>query len=70
MVTLKIFYTLHLVLHLFLAKLTECSLLKLLATVFRSSVVKDKEQRKVTLFYNKSQLKPKNYKKLYKTTGM
>ena len=42
--TLKIFYTLHLVLHLFLAKLTECSLLKLLATVFRSTVVKDKEQ--------------------------
>ena len=42
--TLEIFHTLHLVLHLFLTKLAECSLLKLLATVLRTTVVKDKEQ--------------------------
>ena len=42
--SLQVFHTLHLVLHLLLTKLAECSLLKCLATILRTTVVENKEQ--------------------------
>ena len=41
---LEIFHSLHLVLHLLLSELTECSLLEVLSAMLASAVVEDEEQ--------------------------